>query len=69
MWENHTPDVLNPQGAAALAAMFPAPEYNIGAPASFEQNGGKRSQAMLAVDAIFRFKSFSASRMTMKQPR
>jgi len=32
MWENHTPNVLNPQGQAALAAMFPAPEYNIGAP-------------------------------------
>ncbi len=33
MWENHTPDVSNPKGEAALLAMFPAPEYNIGAPA------------------------------------
>jgi Putative beta-barrel porin-2, OmpL-like. bbp2 len=32
MWETHTPDVSNPQGAALLAAMFPQPEYNIGAP-------------------------------------
>jgi hypothetical protein len=32
MWETHTPDVSNPQGAAALAAMFPAPEFHIGAP-------------------------------------
>jgi len=32
MWQNHTPDALNSQGAAILAAMFPAPEYNIGAP-------------------------------------
>jgi hypothetical protein len=32
MWENHTPDALNPRGLAALAAEFPAPEYNIGAP-------------------------------------
>ena len=33
MWQTHTPDSLNPQGSAILAAMFPAPEYNIGAPA------------------------------------
>lgn len=33
MWEKSTPDVLNPRGAAILAALFPAPEYNIGAPA------------------------------------
>jgi hypothetical protein len=32
MREEKTPDVSNPQGAAALAARFPAPEYNIGAP-------------------------------------
>ncbi|HMK85551.1 MAG TPA: outer membrane beta-barrel protein [Steroidobacteraceae bacterium] len=32
MWENHTPDVLNPQGAAILAHMFPTPDFNIGAP-------------------------------------
>jgi hypothetical protein len=32
MWQTHTPDVSNPEGAALLAAMFPAPEYNIGAP-------------------------------------
>jgi hypothetical protein len=32
MWEKRTPDVLNAQGAAILAADFPAPEYNIGAP-------------------------------------
>ncbi len=32
MFETHTPDVSNPQGAAALAAMFPPPEFNIGAP-------------------------------------
>jgi hypothetical protein len=38
MWQNHTPDVLNPQGAAALAAMFPAPEYNIGAPSGAQCN-------------------------------
>ncbi len=33
MWQNHTPDSLNPKGEAILSAMFPAPEYNIGAPA------------------------------------
>jgi hypothetical protein len=33
MWEKDTPDSLNPQGQAILAAMFPAPQYNIGAPA------------------------------------
>ncbi len=38
MWQNHTPDVENPQGAAVLAAMFPAPEYNIGAPAGAQCN-------------------------------
>ena len=38
MWQNHTPDVSNPQGAAILAAMFPAPEYNIGAPAGAQCN-------------------------------
>jgi hypothetical protein len=38
MWENHTPDVSNPQGEAALLAMFPAPEYNIGAPAGAQCN-------------------------------
>jgi hypothetical protein len=32
MWENHTPDSLNAHGEAVLAAMFPAPQYNIGAP-------------------------------------
>jgi hypothetical protein len=32
MWEKQTPDVLNAQGAAILAADFPPPEYNIGAP-------------------------------------
>jgi hypothetical protein len=32
MWEKNTPNVLNPQGAADLAAMFPPPRYNIGAP-------------------------------------
>jgi hypothetical protein len=32
MWQRDTPDSLNPQGAAALAALFPAPQYNIGAP-------------------------------------
>ncbi len=32
MWQKDTPNVLNPQGAAILAADFPAPEYNIGAP-------------------------------------
>ncbi len=38
MWENHTPDVSNPQGAAVLAAMFPPPEYNIGAPSGAQCN-------------------------------
>ncbi len=38
MWQNHTPDSLNPQGEAALAAMFPAPQYNIGAPAGAQCN-------------------------------
>jgi Putative beta-barrel porin-2, OmpL-like. bbp2 len=38
MWENHTPDSLNPQGQAILAAMFPAPEYNIGAPSGAQCN-------------------------------
>ena len=33
MWENQTPDSLNPQGQAVLAQMFPAPQYRIGAPA------------------------------------
>jgi hypothetical protein len=33
MWQKNTPNVLNPQGVADLAAMFPAPQYNIGAPA------------------------------------
>jgi putative OmpL-like beta-barrel porin-2 len=32
MWEKNTPNVLSPQGAADLAAMFPPPQYNIGAP-------------------------------------
>jgi hypothetical protein len=32
MWEKRTPNVLNPAGAAILAAEFPAPEYSIGAP-------------------------------------
>jgi hypothetical protein len=32
MWERDTPDSLNAQSQAILAAMFPAPEYNIGAP-------------------------------------
>jgi hypothetical protein len=32
MWQKRTPDALNPQGAAMLAAEFPAPEFNIGAP-------------------------------------
>ena len=32
MWQRDTPDSLNAQGQALLAAMFPAPEYNIGAP-------------------------------------
>ncbi len=32
MWQKDTPNILNPQGAAILAAMFPPPEYNIGAP-------------------------------------
>jgi hypothetical protein len=32
MWQKDTPNVLNAQGQANLAAMFPAPEYNIGAP-------------------------------------
>jgi len=32
MWQKDTPNVLNPQGAAILAADFPAPEYSIGAP-------------------------------------
>jgi Putative beta-barrel porin-2, OmpL-like. bbp2 len=32
MWETHTPDVSNPQGAAIYAAMWPGPEWNIGAP-------------------------------------
>jgi hypothetical protein len=91
MWQNHTPDVSNPQGAAILAAMFPAPEARYErqltapnaaatgfaydnpcyAPAvagvatctsssggrtyTFERNGGKRAQAMIAMDAIFHF--------------
>jgi hypothetical protein len=33
MWQKDTPNVLNAQGAAALAADFPPPQYNIGAPA------------------------------------
>jgi hypothetical protein len=33
MWEKDTPNSLNPQGEALLAAMFPPPQYNIGAPA------------------------------------
>jgi hypothetical protein len=32
MWQKDTPNVLNPQGAALLAADFPLPEYAIGAP-------------------------------------
>jgi len=32
MWQNHTPDSLNPKGEAIIAATFPAPEYYIGAP-------------------------------------
>ena len=38
MWQNHTPDSLNPQGQAILAAMFPPPEYNIGAPSGAQCN-------------------------------
>lgn len=33
MWEAHTPNVNNPAGVAAIAAAFPAPQFNIGAPA------------------------------------
>jgi hypothetical protein len=33
MWEAHTPNVNNPAGVAAISAAFPAPEFNIGAPA------------------------------------
>jgi len=32
MWQKRTPDVLNSQGLAILAQMFPAPQFNIGAP-------------------------------------
>jgi hypothetical protein len=32
MWQKNTPDSLNSRGQEILAAMFPAPEYNIGAP-------------------------------------
>jgi hypothetical protein len=32
MWEKQTPDSLNPQGEAILAQMWPAPQFNIGAP-------------------------------------
>jgi len=32
MWEAHTPNVNNPAGNAAIAAAFPAPEFNVGAP-------------------------------------
>jgi len=32
MWEAHTPNINNPAGVAAIAAAFPAPEFNIGAP-------------------------------------
>jgi hypothetical protein len=38
MWQNHTPDSLNAQGQAVLAAMFPPPEYNIGAPSGAQCN-------------------------------
>jgi Putative beta-barrel porin-2, OmpL-like. bbp2 len=38
MWETHTPDVSNPQGAAALSAMFPQPEFHIGAPSGAQCN-------------------------------
>jgi Putative beta-barrel porin-2, OmpL-like. bbp2 len=32
MWEAHTPNVRNPAGLAAIAARYPAPDFNIGAP-------------------------------------
>ena len=32
MWEKDTPNALNPAGAALLAATFPTPQFNIGAP-------------------------------------
>ncbi len=38
MWENRTPDSLNPQGQSILAAMFPAPQFNIGAPSGAQCN-------------------------------
>ncbi len=32
MWQSHTPNVNNPDGAAAIAARYPTPQFNIGAP-------------------------------------
>jgi hypothetical protein len=32
MWQSHTPNVNNPDGLAAIAARYPAPQFNIGAP-------------------------------------
>jgi hypothetical protein len=41
---------------AAANALSPVCTFSSGGrTASFEQNGGKRNQAMLAVDAIFHF--------------
>jgi Putative beta-barrel porin-2, OmpL-like. bbp2 len=32
MWQAHTPNVNNPAGLAVIAAQYPAPQFNIGAP-------------------------------------
>jgi hypothetical protein len=32
IWQSHTPNANNPDGLAAIAARYPAPQFNIGAP-------------------------------------
>jgi hypothetical protein len=32
MWQSHAPNAGNPQGLAAIAAQYPAPQFSIGAP-------------------------------------
>ena len=38
MWQAHTPNVNNEQGASIISATFPAPQFNIGAPSGAQCN-------------------------------
>src|SRR5262249_22773663 len=40
MWEARTPNIDNPAGRAAIAARYPAPSFNIGAPSGAQCEPG-----------------------------